>query len=247
MKRRCAFFAIVLLALMAPSCRGSENDEAAIRERLAKVKTADLMAEVAKAEYTPPADGQLTADQVRMYLEVKAREAKIREVAVASEENGGTGGNGGAGGGSPLAEGSAGPGGDPGAQDDFVTADLRACQELGVNPKEYAWVEERVQEARMAEASRSLEGQLGEQRARYLSMLEAEKAAADDARKAEIEQQIQAFKQDAAAAAPRLTPAVQFNLALLSGYREKIEQAEAIEARAAVTRLQSEGRGAPAE
>jgi hypothetical protein len=240
MKRRCAFFAIILLALMAPSCRGSQDDEAAIRERLAKVKTADLMAEVAKAEYTPPADGRLTAEQVRMYLQVKEREAKIREVAVAHEGDGGTGA-------SPLADQPAGPGGDPGAQDDFVTADLRACQELGVNPKEYAWVEERVQEARMAQASRSLEGQLGEQRARYLAMLEAEKAAADDAHKAEIEQQIEAFKQDAAAAAPHLSSAVQFNLALLSGYQEKIEQVEAVEARAAATRLQSEGRGAVAE
>lgn len=235
MKRRSAFFAIVLLALMAPSCRGSEDDEAAIRERLAKVKTADLMAEVAKAEYTPPADGRLTADQIRMYLQVKEREAKIREVATAPPEGAGI---------SPLAERPSGPGGDPGAQDDFVTADLRACQELGVNPKEYAWVEERVQEARMAQASQSLEGQLGGQRARYVAMLEAEKAAADDARKAEIEQQIEAFKQDAAAAAPHLSPAVQFNLALLSGYQDKIEQAEAVEARAAVTRFQAEGRGA---
>jgi hypothetical protein len=240
MKRRSAFFAIVLLALMAPSCRGSEDDEAAIRERLAKVKTADLMAEVAKAEYTPPADGRLTADQIRMYLQVKEREAKIREVAVAHPGEGGAGG-------APLAEQPAGPGGDPGAQDDFVTADLRACQELGVNPKEYAWVEERVQEARMAQASQSLEGQLGEQRARYLAMLEAEKAVADGTHKAEIEQQIEAFKQDAAAAAPHLSPAVQFNLALLSGYQEKIEQVEAVEARAAVTRLQAEGRGTAAE
>jgi hypothetical protein len=181
-----------------------------------------------------------------MYLQVKEREAKIREVAVTHPEDGGNGGAGA----SALSAGAAppaGPGGDPGAQDDFVTADLRACQELEVNPKEYAWVEERVQEARMAQAGQSLEGQLGEQRARYLAMLEAEKAAADDARKAEIELQIEAFKQDAAAAAPHLSQAVQFNLALLSGYQEKIEQVEAVEARAAVTRLQAEGRGTAAE
>jgi hypothetical protein len=227
MTRFSAIFTSALLAavLTTPGCRGNtpDDDEAAIRARLETTDTARLMEEVAKARFEPPADGRLTEAQVRMYLQVKELETKI--LAVAAQ-------------GAP----SAGPGGDPGGpvMDDLVTAGLRAAQELGHNPKEYAWVEERVQEARMAEASQTLEQQLGDGRAKYLAMLEAEKAAADDVRKAEIELQIQEFRADAAESAPRLTPAVQANIALLAEHRQRIDQADAAEARAAAGRLQSQ-------
>lgn len=234
--RRCsAVFTSALLAavLTTPGCRGNTppDDEAAIRERLATTGTAQLLEEVAKARFDPPADGRLTEEQIRMYLEVKERETKILEVAARET--------------APVALPSAGPGGDPGADpggpvmDDLVTAGLRAAQELGYNPKEYTWVEERVQEARMAEASQSLEQQLGDGRAKYLSMLETEKAASsDEARKAEIDAQIQEFKADAAESAPRITPALQANIALLAQHRQQIDQVDAAEARAAASRRQ---------
>lgn len=230
MRRLSALFTNVLLVaiLTTPGCRGNTpDDEAAIRGRLETTDTAQLLEEVAKVQFEPPADGRLTEEQVRMYLEVKERETKILEVAARET-------------GSATAP-SSGPGGDPGGpvMDDLVTAGLRAAHELGYNPKEYAWVEERVQEARMAEASQSLELQLGDGRAKYLSMLETEKAAAtDEVRKAEIDAQIQEFKTDAADSAPRITPALAANIALLAQHRDKIDQADAAEARAAASRLQ---------
>lgn len=230
MARYSAICTFVLLAtiLTTPGCRGNtpSTDEASIRERLETVDTARLMEAVATARFEPPADGRLTEEQVRMYLEVKDLEAKILQVAARDF--------------GPAVAPSAGPGGDPGGpvMDDLVTAGLRAAQELGYNPKEYAWVEERVQEARMAEASQVLERQLGDGRAKYLAMLEAEKSAADDVRKAEIDVQIQEFKEGAARSAPRLTPAVEANIALLDRHRQKIDQVDAAEARAAASRLQ---------
>jgi hypothetical protein len=70
-----AFLFVVFLA----GCKG-EEDEAAVRERLQEKKTPDVIAEVAKARYTPPAGGRLRDGQVQMYLEVKERGRMIREV-----------------------------------------------------------------------------------------------------------------------------------------------------------------------
>jgi hypothetical protein len=70
-----AFFFAVLLA----ACKG-EEDEAAVRKRLEEKKTPDVIAEVAKTRYAPPADGRLRDGQVRMYLEVKERGRAIREL-----------------------------------------------------------------------------------------------------------------------------------------------------------------------
>src|SRR4030095_11007562 len=45
---------------------------------------------------------------------------------------------------------------------DVATADLRAAQELGYNPKEYSWIKERVLEAQMLRTNQSLNRQISD-------------------------------------------------------------------------------------
>ena len=125
--------------------------------------TASLMDQMAKApEYKPPADGHLNRRQVEMYLEVHRREEKIRDTLRAKGD---------------LAN--------------LATADLRAARELGYNPREYAWVRDRVLEAEMLRATRTLSRQVAESRQALLALLRKQKEAATDAgRKAEIDHQI---------------------------------------------------------
>jgi hypothetical protein len=70
--------AAFLFAVLLAGCKGGE-DEAAVRKRIQEKKTPDVIAEVAKARYAPPANGRLVDGQVRMYLEVKERGWTIRE------------------------------------------------------------------------------------------------------------------------------------------------------------------------
>jgi hypothetical protein len=214
-----ALVAVLLATLPVLACRSSEDEAAGRRETKG---TRELMAEVAKARYDPPADGLLTEEQVRMYLAVKSREAQIRENAAGDSEEGS----------------------DPGTAGDLATADLRAAQELGYNPKEYAWVEERVLEAQMADAGRLLRERLEPGRARYLAMLEAQRATATDAaEKAQIGQQIEDFKREAAESDPQASPAVERNLALLGKYRERLDRVQSPEDRLATGRFAA-GEGA---
>jgi hypothetical protein len=202
-----AFFSAVLLA----ACRG-EEDGAGVRERLQEKGTPEVIAEVAKARYAPPADGRLSEVQVRMYLEVKERGRRIREVAAKD----------------PRAAGG-------------ELADLRAALELGRNPKEFTWVGERIAEAHEAEAVSALEARVGKSREAYLAMLEEErKAAADAAQRAEIDRQIAEFR-NAQAARTRLSPAVRYNIGLLSRYRGELDQIRLIEARLAAEERREEG------
>ena len=135
--------------------------------------TASLMDQVAKApEYKPPADGRLNRRQVEMYLEVHRREGEIRDALRAKGD---------------LAN--------------LATADLRAARELGYNPKEYAWVRDRVLEAEMLRATRSLSRQVAESRQALLALLRKQKEAATDAgRKAEIDHQIRELEAPSGAA-----------------------------------------------
>jgi len=121
---------------------------------------ASLMDQVARApEYKPPADGRLDRRQVEMYVEVHRREGKIRDSMRAKGD---------------LAN--------------LATADLRAARELGYNPREYAWVRDRVLEAEMLRATRTLSRQA------LLALLRKQRQAAantaDAGRKAEIDHQI---------------------------------------------------------
>src|SRR5436853_5492729 len=149
--------------LFACGCQGKPaEDDASIQKSLHDKGTASLMDEVAKApDYHPPADGQLTDAQVKMYFDVRQREQQIREVAFKDFKDQG----------SAFLE-SLKTVGDRSDLADIATADLRAAQELGFNPKEYQWVKERVLEARMLETTRALAQQVAQSRQQVLALFE---------------------------------------------------------------------------
>jgi hypothetical protein len=109
---------------------------------------------------------------------------------------------------------------------DDATADLRAAQEQGANPKEYQWVAERVMEALLSELSQRLAAQLAEGREQYVQMLEAQKqAATDPAQRAAIDQQIAAARAEQAqrGQAPPASEALRHNIALVAKHRDEIK------------------------
>lgn len=143
--------------------------------------------QAAKAQdYKPPADGHLSEGQVRMYLEVRRREQKIREAAFKSQS---------------LA--------------DVATADLRAARELGFNPREYRWVRDRVMEARMLQATQALRQQVAASREALLRSLELQKKTAGAAGQAEIDRHIQDLRDSAEGVVDR-DPVKAFNARLLA-------------------------------
>ncbi|HEY4591202.1 MAG TPA: hypothetical protein VIJ61_02270, partial [Thermoanaerobaculia bacterium] len=176
--------------------------------------TASLMDEVAKApDYHPPADGQLTDAQVKMYFDVRQREQQIREVASKElQDKGGT-----------FLE-SLKTVGDHSETADIATADLRAAQELGFNPKEYGWVKERVLEAQMQETALALSRQIAQSRQQVLAQLEQRRQeTTDPVQKAQIERQIEDFNHNAqAAAVTAADPVRQANAALLARYKDDL-------------------------
>jgi hypothetical protein len=159
--------------------------------------TAEVMEQVARAAYQPPADGQLTEKQVRQYLEVKRRAQRMR--------------------------------GKEQAQEPAVTADLRAALELGYNPKELRWVQERVMEAWIALRGQELDRKIAASRNQMIRDLEAQlRSATEPQQKKELEQQIAEIR----AAAPLATeapPSVGHNAALVRRYESEVAKALAEE------------------
>lgn len=208
-------------ALFGAACQASSvDDEAAIQQRLDEKGAAALMEEVARTDYRPPADGRLSEEQVEMYFAVREREEKIREVAAREEE--------------------------AKKIDDLATADLRAAQELGFNPKEYQWVQERVLEARMAAIRVDMERRLAAGREAYLARLQAQREESEGERRAEIEARIQRFREDIAAAAPQVPPALRQNVDLLARFEDRLDPSEerfALERPAAETAGEREATG----
>src|SRR5258707_2856111 len=141
LQRTATVLALSGSILWACGCQAKPAaDEASIQKGLHQKGTANLMDEVAKApEYHPPADGRLTEAQVRMYLDVRQREQQIREVALKQRQEAGEP--------APADSGvdqlayveALKTVGDQPDRADIATADLRAVQELGFNPKEYGW------------------------------------------------------------------------------------------------------------
>lgn len=211
--------ALLVVALLAAGCRkGPPQDEAAIRKSLAERPAAQVLAEAERSAFEPPAAGRLSERQVEMYLAVRRREGRIREVVL--EDLGAAGGS----------SGQDAPGAGPrGVAGVLGTADLRAAQELGYDPKEYQWVEERVLEAEIAAAARGMSARVEAGRRRYLGSLKARlHEAKDPAERASLERRIADFERRADAA-PRLAPAVRQNADLLARYRERLASAQAPE------------------
>jgi hypothetical protein len=70
-------------------------------------------------------------------------------------------------------------------------AGLRAASELGYNPKEYAWVRDRVLDAEMLQTTRALSRQVAEARQAILARLRQQRETAkNDGERAEIDRQI---------------------------------------------------------
>lgn len=110
----------------------------------------------------------------------------------------------------------------PVSREPSVTNDLRAALELGYNPKEVSWVQERVLEAWIALRGQELDRKLTEFRSEMLRDLEAQRKSATDPRqRKELEQQIAEIR----AAAPLATgaaPAVDHNTALVRRYESGV-------------------------
>lgn len=188
MKKHFAFRTALLCAVVVAGCaRDDAGRKAGSKTRA--LTTAEVMEQVARAKYQPPADGRFTEAQVRMYLEVKGRAQAVRGGEQAQE---------------PAA------------------ADLRAALELGHNPKELGWVEERVLEAWIALRGQELDRKLAEARTQVLRDLEAQrKSATDPQQRKELEKEIA----DIRAAAPMATevsPAVHHNAALVRRFEADV-------------------------
>jgi hypothetical protein len=213
--------AAATMALLLAGC-GDGGDRAAIQGRLRAKVTAEVVREAAAARYVPPADGRLTDAQVRMYLKVREREDRIREAAAIEE----------------LRRRESAPargGARQAARDDggLAAADLRAAQELRVNPKEYAWVRARVQEAESAAATQALIQRMAAGREQLLARMRRDRdALSDPQRRAAAEREIEDYKHALQATEPQMPPAVRANVALLARYREPLARLRAIEIRA---------------
>jgi hypothetical protein len=237
LQRTATVLALAGAILWACGCQAKPADDASIQKGRPQ-GTANLMDAVAKApEYHPSADGRLTEAQVKMYLDVRQREQQIREAAFKKlqekrQEAGET---------PPVDSGQDQPAyvevlqtvGDQPDFADIATADLRAAQELGVNPKEYAWVKERVLEARMQETALALSQQIAESRQQVLSQLDkSRQETADPVRKAQIERQIEDFNNNLqATSVAAADPVRQANAALLAQYRDALARLQTADQR----------------
>jgi hypothetical protein len=225
LQRTVVILALSGSVLFACGCQGKPAaDEASIQKSLHEKGTANLMDEVAKApDYHPPADGQLTDTQVKMYFDVRQREQQIREVAFKDVQ-----GKEGA-----FLESLKTVGDQPDISKniaDIATADLRAAQELGFNPKEYQWVKERVLEARMLETTRALAQQVAQSRQQVLALFEQRRQeATDPVAKAEAERQIEELQKNAASApaAAENDPAREHNADLLARFKDDFARLQA--------------------
>jgi len=203
---------ILLSALLTiPGCR---REPAGTPEKGAQDGTAELMDQVAKApDYKPPADRRLTERQVRMYLDVRLREQKIRAAAFKRLNT-------------PSGTERRPPVGLLGSLGDLAdmgTADLRASRELGFNPKEYQWVRERVMDAQMLQATQALSRQVAQSREALLRSLEEEKKTAGPAQRAGIDRNIRELRNSAAGVVDR-DPAKIFNVGLLVRHQEDFDR-----------------------
>jgi hypothetical protein len=242
LRRTAVIFALAGSVLFACGCQGKPaQDDVSIEKSLHEKGTANLMDEVAKApDYPPPADGRLTDAQVKMYFDVRQREQQIREVAFKEFQDKGD----------TFLESLK----TVGDQPDIATADLRAAQELGFNPKEYQWVKERVLEARMLETTRALAQQVAQSRQQVLALFEQRRQeATDPVAKAEAERQLEELQKNAASAPAsplESDPAREHNADLLARFRDDFARLQAedqrisqeIQSRSQVGESQSGGR-----
>jgi len=200
MRRFSLPFATAFLAMLLTPVIGCEGkpseDEASIQARLKEKGTADLMDQVAKSPEFQPPPDGRLTGG-QVEMYLEVQRREQKIREVAFKN---------------LA--------------DVATADLRAAQELGYNPKEYSWVKERVLEARMLQTAKALDQQLAQGRQAVLAMLkERRRTALDDAQRNEIDQQIAEIERSAAAAGG--DPAKESNAALIARYQDGFAKLQA--------------------
>ena len=220
--------AVLVLPLLLGCGKKPAEDEASIRKSLEEKGTVDLMDQVSKApDYQPPADGRLTGRQVEMYLAVRKRELRIREVALQSLKTKGEQAEQESRKVSPFEAVKV-----LGDLADVATADLRAAQELGHNPKEFQWVKERVLEAQVLATTRDLNQQVTRTREGLLADLEERKRAAASAEeRAEIDRRIEELRNPAGSSEG--DPAGEYNSRLLARYEDRFASLKAEDERIA--------------
>lgn len=218
--------AVLILPLLLGCGKKPAEDDASIRKSLEEKGTVDLMDQVSKApDYQPPADGRLTERQVEMYLAVRKRELRIREVALQSLKGKGEQADKESRKASPFEAVKA-----LGDLADVATADLRAAQELGHNPKELQWVKERVLEAQVLATTQALNRQVARSRESLLANLEEQKRAATNTEeREEIDRRIAELKNSAGSL--ETVPAGEYNSRLLARYEDELASLKAEEER----------------
>ena len=101
---------------------------------------------------------------------------------------------------------------------DGATAGLRAARELGYNPKEYAWVRDRVLDAEMLQTTQGLTRQVAVARQAILARLHRQREAAKSPEeRARIDKQIREL--ETPSATDRADPVLAANAALLTEAR----------------------------
>lgn len=214
MRNAGAVFAVMLLAL---GCGGEPDAESSLSERSFR----DVMEKADEDEYDPPADGKITEAQLDMYLEVREHEKAVAEAArqkleetaeqLKGEERSVKG----------FLEGIKGMGNVA----DYLTADIRAAQDLGYNTAEYRWVKEAISEAVFAEMSRRARQRFSSQMEENREQLEQQLAEAEtDAQRKIYEGMLAAFDESGTDVDDvEMSDAVRHNLALLERREDVVE------------------------
>ena len=208
--------AVVILSFALAGCRAKE---ASISHDLDKHGTMDLMKDVAKDKYTPPADGKLTDAQMQMYLKVRGHEKDIAQVArKEAQAHADAAKKAGEKSIAGLMEGFK----TMGSAADMLTADIRAAKDLGYNTQEYLWVKSQVMAASAAAmTSKMSEGINASFEATYAQMKKSYDEAKDDTSKKMYKEMLDNYDKQRAEMkkdAPPVSPALTYNQELIAKY-----------------------------
>lgn len=223
--RRSLVLILGLLLLIAPlGCKLKKAaEEVAISDNLKDKGTRELLEETSEDTYDAPADGRLTDAQIQMYLKVREKEKAIalvarQELEAKAKKAEGKGEKSIAG---MMAGFEA-----LGSAADFLTADIRAANELGYNTAEYQWIKEKVMEAsgaafaeQMAQSTNAMMDQA------YAEMKKQHDEATDaDAKKAlaGMLAEYDKNRKEMAADQEKVEPNVKYNRELLSKYENAL-------------------------
>jgi hypothetical protein len=213
--------AVLMLSMALAGCKAKEAfDKAKISQDLNKHGTMDLMKDVSKDKYEPPADGKLTDAQMQMYLKVRGHEKDIAQVARKEAQ---------------AHADAAKKAGDKsiagmmegfktmGSAAEMLTADIRAAKDLGYNTQEYLWVKTQVLGASSAAMmSKLADATNASFDSAYTQMKKSYDEAKDDQTKKmykdmldNYDKQRAEMKKDSAA---NISPSVAYNQQLIAKY-----------------------------